>query len=159
MNEEFLDNEVEQNTKIDKTNQQQRRNELLTRVKKGKEARYAIKRLSDEHYNDEEMLVKGVADLAIESKFLSVLEHPHLIKMRGVCYGTMNKPDYFIILDKLYDTFDRKLIKWKSEEKKFAGLMSKLKDKKGQKKNEFLASKLNCAYDLASALKFLHDRK
>ena len=158
LKDEVITEEAKQNN-LDLANQKHRRADLHDRVKKEGEARYAIKTLLPELKDDEEELEKGIIDLAIEAKFLCVLEHPHIIKMRGLCVGDMKIPGYFLVLDKLYDTFNQKLKKWKFAEKKLSGMMSKLKDKKGKKKNEFFAEKLNCAYDLASAVRFLHDNK
>jgi len=157
LKDDFLEEEV-MKYDLDIMNQNRRRGDLNSRVRKDTELRYAIKTLSEEIYDDEELLIKGVADLAIEAKFLSVLEHPHLIKMRGFSVGNTAVPGFFIILDKLYDSFDKKLTKWKSMENKLSGVFAKLKDKKGRNKKDFFATKLNCAYDLASALNFLHKK-
>lgn len=157
LKDNFLEEEVMKYA-LDMSNQKRRRGDLNSRVTRDSELRYAIKKLSEDIYDDEELLIKGVADLAIEAKFLSVLEHPHLIKMRGVCAGDITVPGFFIILDKLYDSFTKKLSKWKSQEKKLSGVIAKIKDKKGRKKKDFYSTKLNCAYDLASALNFLHKK-
>ena len=45
-------------------------------------ARYALKRLRPDLPSDVEY-ARGALDLAIEIKFLSVLKHPNIVKMRG----------------------------------------------------------------------------
>lgn len=45
-------------------------------LRKGKDYRYAIKKLKDEAVNDVQMYINGVVDLAIEARFLSVIRHP-----------------------------------------------------------------------------------
>lgn len=45
-------------------------------MRKGKDARYAIKSLSSSLMKDPERFVAGIIDLVIESKFLSIIRHP-----------------------------------------------------------------------------------
>ncbi len=45
-------------------------------IRKGKDARYAIKTLSSALMRDPERFVAGVIDLVIETKFLSIIRHP-----------------------------------------------------------------------------------
>ena len=91
-------------------------------LRKGKHARYAIKILSDECLEDPERFVGGVIDLAIESRFLSVIRHPNIIKMRGVANCNPYDRGFFVILDRLYSTLTMKIIQWKKDEGKTKGL-------------------------------------
>lgn len=126
-----------------------------TCIRKGKDVRYAIKRLSDETAESPERFVAGVIDLAIESRFLSVIKHPNIIKMRAMAVGDPHKPGFFVVLDRLYDTLSSKIDKWKKEKSKVTGV-SKLRDMKGNKKKELWLERVLVAYDLSSALKYLH---
>lgn len=73
-------------------------------------ARYAVKQLSDESREDKTKFLKGTIDLAIEAKFLAVLDHPHIIKMRGASsFGPFDAPGYFLVLDKLTETLEDRL--------------------------------------------------
>lgn len=45
-------------------------------LRKGTDARYAIKTLSSSLMRDPERFVAGVIDLVIETKFLSIIRHP-----------------------------------------------------------------------------------
>lgn len=47
------------------------------------DARYAIKKLSKEVIDDVHRFVQGTIDLAVESRFLAVINHPNIIK---VCF-------------------------------------------------------------------------
>ena len=123
--------------------------------RKGKDARYAIKQLSEEVQSDPNRFVAGVIDLAIESRFLAVVKHPNIIKMRATSDSNPYKHGYFVVLDRLYDTLSTRFGVWKKAKGKVGGL-GKIKDMKGKKKEELWIERLLVAYDLAAALRYLH---
>jgi len=124
-------------------------------VRKG-ELRYAVKKLADLS-EDAARYTKGLADLAIEVKFLAVLEHPHIIKLRGVSDEAPCTDDYFIILDRLGDTLEMRLSKWKKKDDKSRSVLAKvLGSGKKKKTNELLLERMVVAYDLSSALVHMH---
>ena len=123
--------------------------------RKGKDARYAIKQLSKEVQSDPNRFVAGVIDLAIESRFLAVVKHPNIIKMRATSDSNPYKHGYFVVLDRLYDTLSTRFGVWKKAKGKIGGI-GKLKDMKGKKKEELWIERLLVAYDLAAALRYLH---
>jgi len=127
-------------------------------LRQGKHARYAIKTLSDECLNDPERFVGGVIDLAVESRFLSVIRHPNIIKMRGVSTGNQYDVGFFVVLDRLYDTLTHKILRWKKENGKSKGI-GKLMDMKGKKKRKVWVDRLVVVYDLSTALEYLHSQK
>eukprot|EP00561_Arcocellulus_cornucervis_P005941 CAMPEP_0185828626 /NCGR_PEP_ID=MMETSP1322-20130828/32649_1 /TAXON_ID=265543 /ORGANISM="Minutocellus polymorphus, Strain RCC2270" /LENGTH=400 /DNA_ID=CAMNT_0028526367 /DNA_START=50 /DNA_END=1252 /DNA_ORIENTATION=- len=124
-------------------------------LRKGKDARYAIKKLSKEVQSDPNRFVAGVIDLAIESRFLAVVKHPNIIKMRATSDSNPYKHGYFVVLDRLYDTLTKRFGVWKKAKGKATGL-GKLSDMKGKKKEELWIERLLVAYDLAAALRYLH---
>jgi len=67
-------------------------------LRKGKDARYAIKEMSPDILRDPERFVAGMIDLAIEAKFLAVLRHPNIIKMRATASSTPYNSSYFVLL-------------------------------------------------------------
>eukprot|EP00957_Ditylum_brightwellii_P174314 13271311-Ditylum_brightwellii.AAC.1 len=75
--------------------------------------------------------------------------------MRAMAVGDPHKPGFFVVLDRLYDTLSSKIDKWKKEKSKVTGV-SKLRDMKGNKKKELWLERVLVAYDLSSALKYLH---
>ena len=89
-------------------------------IRNGKDCRYAIKRISDDLLKDHELFVNGIVDLAMEAKFLSVIRHPNIIKMRAVAVGSRFSRNFFVVLDRLYDILPVRLAKWKKQ--KPAGL-------------------------------------
>jgi len=129
------------------------------------DARYAVKLLRDEVVDDFRMYKVGAADLAVEVEFLSKLVHPNIIKLRGVSasgldgFDSLSKGGYFLVLDRLYDTLAVKRIKWQKEYKHHKGIFGRIKSPSGKALREFFACRLKAAFDLAAAMKFLHDRK
>jgi len=79
------------------------------------DARYAIKSIRKESIRDPKVLMQGMADLNLETRFLSHFTanpHPNLIKLRAIASGDRFSPNFFIILDRLYDTLEVRLDKW-----------------------------------------------
>jgi hypothetical protein len=115
-----------------------------------KQARYAVKKVTSSLYEKyyPQHFVSGVIDLGMEVKFLSVLSHPHIIKMRALATLDSCHKDFFIVLDRLYGTLDSRITEWKKQSKKVF-------TKKEDKMNTHL-DKLTILYDICSALLFLH---
>ena len=80
-------------------------------------ARYAIKKLSPDivHKAKESDLVQAITDLVMEAKILSALEHPHIIKLRAIKAGNRFRPDFFILLDRLYETLGQRIEIWRDQ--------------------------------------------
>jgi hypothetical protein len=126
-------------------------------IRKGRDTRYAIKRLQETSFKDAQTFVNGVVDLAIEARFLAVIRHPNIIKMRAVRVGSpFRDGSFFVILDRLYDILTGRLVKWNKQQ--FTG-MRKVLDRGGKKEMMFWVERVTVAYDLACALKYLHDLK
>jgi hypothetical protein len=123
---------------------------------KGKDCRYAIKTTQDSRYVDDSTFINGIVDLAVEARFLSVLHHPNIIKMRAMATCSPYDSSFFVVLDRLYDTLSTRLVKWK--QLKPRGLR-KLLDRNGKKELALWIERCSFAYDLASALRFLHESK
>jgi len=137
----------------------QNRDFISTNFLRNGQARYAIKKLTSGLYKQsEDHFMAGVLDLAMEVKFLAVLQHPHIIKMRAVSSTHPCSVDFFLVLDRLYETLTDRLASWKKQARKLSGLGS-MRDVLGRKKDEEFAKRLMVAYDICSALHFLHANK
>jgi serine/threonine protein kinase len=123
------------------------------------DARYAVKYLSPEIANDPARLIQGVMDLAIEVRFLSDFEHPHIVKMRALSHVDSYHQGFFMVMDRLYDTLEQRIDKWKKRQKSTVGLVGKLADRKGTKAQDLMVERLVAAFDISSALAYLHGRK
>lgn len=97
---------------------------------------------------DPHFFVSSIVDLAMEVHFLAVLRHSHIIKMRAVTDVPRTSEEFFIIMDRLPDTLDRRIDVWKKKSKR--SMMKK------EIKEEMLYDRLSVAYDICSALAFLH---
>ena len=123
-------------------------------IRQGKDYRYAVKQIQDSVRSSADTYVNALVDLALEARFLSVVRHPNIIKMRAMNNGSIYEPTFFVVLDRLYDILSKRLAAWK---KRLGNKMAKLMDRNGKKKLAFWLERLTFAYDLACALKYLHD--
>eukprot|EP00978_Attheya_sp_CCMP212_P013212 scaffold33177_cov54-Attheya_sp.AAC.2 len=128
------------------------------RCVKGEAARYAIKILSKECKENNQLFLQGTVDLAVESKFLAVLEHPHIIKMRGMASASPFEGDFFILLDRLYDTLEQRLKKWRKTSRQAKSVIGSMTGGK-KKKNALEVEQIITAYDLSTAVKYMHSKK
>jgi len=126
---------------------------------RGGDARFAIKRLKgdDEDDHDERHRVRGMIDLAIEVLFLSHISHPNIIKLRAVAEVEPLRPDYFLVLDRLYFTLDVKTHIWKKEVQKNNGICGLgCFGVNKEEINRIMFDRIITAYDLSSAFVHLH---
>lgn len=125
-------------------------------LRNGGDARYAVKFLSPEVVSNTALYIQGMMDMAIEERFLSGIEHPNIVKMRAMSVVDPYDPGFFIIMDRLYDTLEKRLEKWKKQNGRSSGLAGKLGDRKGAKAQALMEERLVAAFDLSSAFEHLH---
>ena len=117
-------------------------------------ARYAIKRLKPDL--SEKSKEAAVMDLAIEAKFLAVMSHPNIVKMRGVASTDSLRYDYFIVMDRLYGTLDERIGDWTDKEKQLGGSCCGWgADKVWLKKIRL--ERITALYDISKAMEYLHE--
>ena len=109
----------------------------------------------------------GAADLLLEAKYLSALSnHPHnsIIKLHGVAaagaagFATGQMGGYFLLVDRLYDTLDKRIDIWKELKRR---KMKQLNNNTNVSENIKLLQglflqRLQVAMDISSAIKHLH---
>jgi hypothetical protein len=122
-------------------------------IRQGKDARYAIKRMQDSSRKDPQIFINAIVDLAIESRFLAVIRHPNIIKMRAMDFEDPYRTGFFVVLDRLFDIMPQRLKKWKIQN---SGGLRRLFDLSGKKKLAFWVERMTVAYDIACALSYLH---
>jgi len=130
--------------------------------------RYAIKYLSSSTIDEENSFQYGAADLITEAMFLSSLEHPNIIKIRGVSdqgpsgFAAGFEGGYFIMLDRIQSTLKQRMKIWDQNQKKVQRKYSKQfwskKSKIKQERKNF-AERLFCAVDICAALTYLHSHR
>jgi hypothetical protein len=109
--------------------------------------------------NDPDLFIQGVIDMCVETMFLAVVSHPHIITMRALGVNGMFKPDFFIILDRLYDTLEARILKWRLQAKLARSFTNKMMKTSRSKLDELMKTKLSYAYDLAGAFEYIHKNK
>jgi len=119
------------------------------------DARYAIKKLRKEVSFDPLVYRNGTIDFAVEAKFLAILRHPHIIKMRGLPSRGFFNENSFIIMDRLYDTLEVRIQKWKKLQGRYTSLVGCCTGGK-EKYTELMAEKIVTAIDLSSAMEYMH---
>lgn len=127
-------------------------------IRDGGDSRYCIKALSPDVIADKILFVQGVTDMATETMFLSAISHPHIVTMRAFGANGMLKPNYFIVLDRLYDTLEARIPKWRVQSKRAKSVVNKMRRKSIGKLDELMETKLRYAYDLTGAFEYLHKK-
>ena len=140
-------------------------------LKTDPEKKLAVKYLKRKVMVNQRHFEHGAADLAQEAHFLSVLDHPHIIKLHGVTAGSVQtnvatgkECGFFITVDRLYDTLESRLEHWRAEHEKshqpgggrlFARMTAEHKEKKKQE----LRERIQIALEIAEAVEYLHDKE
>jgi len=131
----------------------------------------AVKFLSDEALTSAEEFCNGAADLLMEAKYLTALAaHPHpcLIQLHGVTktgpagFANVERAGFFLVIDRLYDTLDRRIDVWREVQRRNGGSSSSRRStpSAGPLSNNMLKGlflqRLLVAQDICGALQHLH---
>lgn len=123
---------------------------------KNGQARYVMKHLNPRLLSEKSSLVNAAFDLVTEAKFLSELDHPNILKLRGTARGTPFQGGgydcYFIIIDRLGDTLAQRIQRWRRWRRQRNG---------GQNAPSppSLEQKMGYAGQIAQALLYLHQQR
>lgn len=147
------------NPLTDNTRPVQDRTFMANAYRRRQGCRYALKRVTVTKTTDANTFVNAVVDLAVEAQFLSVLRHPHIIKMRGTALTNPfdSESRYFVVLDRLYEIFGQRLVKWRNQKTSLVSKM--LTCHKKHREERLFFDRLKVAHDLADALAYLHNQK
>jgi serine/threonine protein kinase len=107
----------------------------------------------------EEEYVKGILDLAIEADFLAVLSHPNIISMRAMANSDPHESRFFVILDRLVMTLDRKFNYWRKNVGENIGVWMGPFGyccSKQHHLHDLWMDRIAAARDIATALYYLH---
>lgn len=127
-------------------------------IRDGGDCRYAVKILSPEVVADPSRYLQGIIDMAVETRVLSSIEHPNIIKMRAIAKCDPFSEEYFIGMDRLYDTLEKRITSWRSRLAGTTGIAGRLNDRKGKKAAALYEERIVKAFDLAAAIDYLHKR-
>jgi len=120
------------------------------------------------HQQSVEFCVLAASQLAYEAHILSCLDHPNIVKMRGLDaegilgFEKRDHRGFFLLMDILSETLDQKIDRWRSETAMAAG-GSHPQRHLGSDRDAFRLmrhkEKLGICLQLASALEYLHERR
>lgn len=118
------------------------------------EYRFVIKHLRKGIFN-KKVFQNAAIDLALEAfLFLRCLEHPNILKMRGVAseglrsYNNGLHDGFFVLMDRLDDTLDRRIEKWQKKPVNEPTIDNFL----------FFVQRVKYALQVGSALEYLHEK-
>jgi len=124
------------------------------------QARYAVKHLK------KQILEKGdrkfcmaAADLVVEAQYLQSLNHPNILTIHGWAaggsqsYSDGSNDGYFLIIDRLYSTLDKKVEEWKEQQQQYEKVHGA-----GAQDPELVLKRIRVAAQIAAAVEYLHGR-
>jgi len=139
---------------------------------------YAIKHLRRQLIQDPARFERAALDLVLETQLLMVMDHPHIIALRGWSQpgvkGLLSgRPSgYFIILDRLAETLEDRILTWREALQKYQSKFrnsgkrprmfggnnhkAKQQEKNALKFQNLLGERLLVAHQVASALEYMH---
>ena len=119
---------------------------------------YVIKHLRRDLMADRKKFIHAAGDLVMEAMYLTKLNHPNIIKLRGCAvggssaFGNGKHDGFFLILDRLNTTLSQQIQDWRHQgggQQHQVMYSNRLVD---------FREKLDIAYQIASALEYLHAR-
>lgn len=130
---------------------------LARRVLAKQGGKFVIKQVEPELLNSDRVtFLKGIIDLAMETKYLASLDHPNILKLRGVSWDSPYRVlDYFLVLDHLRETLPKKLNSWMLAERATKGITGFMTGGK-RKATGLLTERILVAYDIAVGMAYIH---
>lgn len=133
---------------------------------------YVIKHLKHSLMTTPKAFQMAAVDLAVEAHFLSTLRHPHILKLRGIAgdgisaYRSGRHDSYFLIYDRMEETLEQRLEKWRHQELEFdehepLSVMVDRTMRLGKTTDHHCgdySEPLKYASQIASALSYMHER-
>jgi serine/threonine protein kinase len=117
--------------------------------------RYVIKTLSADL--DKINYMKGNVDIALEAKFLSVLDHTNVIELVGVSKTEACSEGYFLVLEKMTKTLTQTIKGWMDQDRMNTGLLAIFPGRK-KREYELYRERIAASYDIANGLYYLHSK-
>jgi hypothetical protein len=108
---------------------------------------YCIKHLQERLLEQPKDFLCAATDLAVEAAFMTALDHPNILKIRGLpmddlqAWDDGNHDGFFIITDRLESTLDKNVVSWRNTVA------------------PSLRTRCSYALDLANALRYLHQQR
>ncbi|CAB9500645.1 Probable LIM domain-containing serine/threonine-protein kinase DDB [Seminavis robusta] len=121
-------------------------------------SKYVVKQVNDElQYHDKVAYLKAIVDIELEVKYMTSLNHPNILRIRGMSSPNPANGDTFIIFDRLKETLAKRMQDWLRRHRQCRGITGAVVGSKG-KKEDLLVERLVAAHNIADALDYLHNR-
>jgi serine/threonine protein kinase len=126
------------------------------------QCQYVVKQVNPNLLETNKVLfLKGTIDLALETKYLASLCHPHIVTLRGLCKKSASKGiSYFVILDNLPELLTHRLNTWIHRQyratKGITGFLIRSRRSWKVTSSSFEIERLLVAYNIADAMHYLH---
>lgn len=136
----------------------EKRGKIIGSFSRKKAKRYAIKYLHQEADRLPSQYQTGIVDITVETKILSALDHPNIIKLCGYNERALFSPDYFIIIERLDYTLSDLMCEWKkiNTKNKINSLIS-IKNRKYLKPS--FQNIIKIGMSVSSAISYLHKKR
>lgn len=114
--------------------------------------KYAVKHLSKRLLRKPKLFNSAAADMIVEGMYLAKLNHPNILKLRGVAkdgpgaFSDGQFDSFFFLTDRLTDTLDSRVGKWRTQYGKVPP-------------EKLISRKTSYALQIANALLYLHERR
>lgn len=120
--------------------------------------RYVLKQLSSELKRlDKINFLKGTVDLAMETRFLALLDHENVVCLKGVAECGAFSDGYFIILEKLNETLGRRVKVWMDMDRQCKGITGVFTGSR-KKAQRLQFERISAARSLVAGMDYLHER-
>lgn len=122
----------------------------------------AIKFLRHDLIKNAESFQDAAADLIMEAKYLSALDHPNILKIRALsrggvsAYGSGSYDGFFLVTDRLKGTLKDRILELQFLDQESSGILY-ASDYPLSK--SILLEKIDIAHQVAKALTYLHERR
>lgn len=128
--------------------------------------KYVVKHLKAKLMDNTKKFCMAAGDLVLEAQYLSTLNHENILKLRGwtatgiESYSNGKHDDYFLILDRLEDTLDKRMRSWKTREQAVDAFIDSPKSFDLEKSilNNDILDRVNVVSQVAEALRYLHSK-
>jgi serine/threonine protein kinase len=129
------------------------------RRKGSNKSRYVMKQLSSDLKDCNRITyLKGIVDLAMETRILASLDHENIVKLEAVSSCDAFSEGYFIVLEKVNETLSKKVKGWMDLDRQCKGITGVFTGSKS-KVQRLQSERIAAAYDLSVGMNYLHERR